>query len=273
MAFHVPQQFTGTVGQSGMLEFYVSGRSFSVLALRFNPTGSFTTAPVFPETGPPAIVPNATINISGLWGGTAGGLVVLALSQSGQGVTGTFNFQSETGSSASGSISGSVLASAFTFTTNHYFDSGGCGSQFGGTLQITGGTMQGTVTVNSDASASCGGPATSLQRQVSVKLAVEQYCGTYNNPGHDAGIFTVLVSSDGSFVGTSTVTNGYMTRMPYSAFAGQVVGNTLTQTSVDQDGSPGLIGSILNGVLSGTFGTGDPSGAVGTFSGSTTGCQ
>jgi len=274
MAFTVPQQFSTTAGQSGMLEFYVSGGSFSVLALRFNPTGSFTTAPVFPETGPPAIVPTAIVNVSGLWGGAGvTTFVVMALSQIGQGVTGAFNTVNASGTLASGTISGSVLASAFTFTTNHFYDSTGCGSQFGGTLQITGSTMQGPVTANSDASAPCGGAATIHQSQVSAKLAVEQYCGTYNNPGHDAGIFTVLVSSDGSFVGNSTVTNGYVTRMPVVAFSGVVVGNTLTQTSVDQDGSPGLIGSILNGVVSGTFATGDPSGAVGTFSGSTTGCQ
>ncbi|HLW75879.1 MAG TPA: hypothetical protein VKS01_02820, partial [Bryobacteraceae bacterium] len=89
----------------------------------------------------------------------------------------------------------------------------------------------------------------------------------------DAGVFTALVSSDGSVVGSSTVTNGYVTRMPFSFFTGQVVGNTFTQTSVDPDGSPGLVGSILNGVMSGTFATGDPIPTIGTFSGSTTGCQ
>jgi len=54
-AFTVPQQFTSTAGQSGLLEFYSATGSISVLALRFNPTGSFTTAPVYPETGSPII--------------------------------------------------------------------------------------------------------------------------------------------------------------------------------------------------------------------------
>ena len=54
-AFTVPQQFTSTAGQSGLLEFYTATGSISVLALRFNPTGSFTTAPVYPETGSPII--------------------------------------------------------------------------------------------------------------------------------------------------------------------------------------------------------------------------
>jgi hypothetical protein len=55
MTFALPQQFSATSGQSGLAEFYTSGASISVLALRFNPTGAFTTAPVYAETGPPVI--------------------------------------------------------------------------------------------------------------------------------------------------------------------------------------------------------------------------
>lgn len=283
MAFTVPQQFSTTAGQSGMLEFYVSGGSFSILALRFNPTGSFTTAPVFPETGPPVIAPGSGTNVSGLWGGTftggratggavASGVLILALSQTGSQVTGSF---ASPESLVSGNISGSVVAGTFDFQSLHYFDSSGCGTQWlSGAAQVTGTTMQGTWTAVNDVSAACGTlpPApNTFPVQFSLNTAAEQFCGTYNNPGHDAGLVTFLVSSDGSFVGSSTPTNGVGTS---TTFAGQVVGNTLTQTSVNQDGSPpGLIGSILNGVLSGTFATGDPSGAVGTFSASTTGCQ
>jgi hypothetical protein len=271
MAFAVPQQFSTTSGQSGLLEFYSASGSFSILALRFNPTGAFTTAQVYLENGPPIVAPGAGTNVSGLWGG--GGFVA-ALNQTGQAVSGTFRNLSPGGAISSGNIIGSVQGTTFNFSTDHYFDNTGCGSQItGASAQVTGVTMAGSLTVNDDVSAACGSGPPVKATAFSLKQAVEEYCGTYNNPGHDAGIFTVLVSSDGSFVGSSTVTNGYVTRTPFSAFAGQVVGNTFTQTSVNQDGSPGLIGSILNGVLSGTFGTGDPSGAVGTFSASTTGCQ
>lgn len=59
-SFELPQQFSATGGQSGLLEFYSANGSFSILALRFNPTGAFTTAPVYSETGPPIIASSAS---------------------------------------------------------------------------------------------------------------------------------------------------------------------------------------------------------------------
>jgi hypothetical protein len=55
MAFALPQQFPETGGASGLMELYTTTGSISLLALRFNPSGGFTTAPVYPETGPPII--------------------------------------------------------------------------------------------------------------------------------------------------------------------------------------------------------------------------
>lgn len=52
MTFTLPQQFTATAGQSGLAEFYASSGTFSMLVLSFNPAGSLTTAPVYPETAP-----------------------------------------------------------------------------------------------------------------------------------------------------------------------------------------------------------------------------
>jgi hypothetical protein len=52
MTFTLPQQFTATAGQSGLAEFYTSSGTISMLALSFNPAGSLTTAPVYPETAP-----------------------------------------------------------------------------------------------------------------------------------------------------------------------------------------------------------------------------
>lgn len=60
-AFALPQQFPATGGHRGLIEFYVAGGRtgttgpFSTLALRFNPTGGFTSAPVYAQSGNPVI--------------------------------------------------------------------------------------------------------------------------------------------------------------------------------------------------------------------------
>ena len=54
IAFTFPAQFTATVGQSGLAEFYTSG-TIALLALNFNADGSLTTAPAYPEAGSPII--------------------------------------------------------------------------------------------------------------------------------------------------------------------------------------------------------------------------
>ena len=60
MAFALPDQLPATAGHSGLAEFYLgSGRAvlgnISMIALRFNPTGGFTTAPVYEQTGAPIV--------------------------------------------------------------------------------------------------------------------------------------------------------------------------------------------------------------------------
>jgi hypothetical protein len=58
MAFVLSQQFPVIAGHLGLAEFYTSsGANISILALRFNPTQSFTAAPVFLQTGPAIITP------------------------------------------------------------------------------------------------------------------------------------------------------------------------------------------------------------------------
>jgi hypothetical protein len=54
-AFELRVLFPGTVGKRGLAEFYVASGSFSIIALRFNPTAAFTSAPVYPQTGAPII--------------------------------------------------------------------------------------------------------------------------------------------------------------------------------------------------------------------------
>jgi hypothetical protein len=61
-AFVLPDLFQETKGKRGLAEFYVASGSFSIIALRFNPTSAFTSAPVYSRAGTPiigAVVTNA----------------------------------------------------------------------------------------------------------------------------------------------------------------------------------------------------------------------
>ena len=55
MAFVLPQQFSPTSGNRGLAEFYSANGSLAIIALRANPTGAFTSAPIYIEAGPPVI--------------------------------------------------------------------------------------------------------------------------------------------------------------------------------------------------------------------------
>jgi len=60
-AFALAEQLPATGGHRGLAEFYVPialrqlAGSLSMIALRFNPTGGFTTAPVYAQSGSPII--------------------------------------------------------------------------------------------------------------------------------------------------------------------------------------------------------------------------
>jgi hypothetical protein len=88
MAFALPEQFSATAGQSGLLEFYSATGSFSLISLRFNPTGGFTAAPVYAESGGPIIVSGVSGiasfngNYTGSFADTAGGTLSGAVSAS-----------------------------------------------------------------------------------------------------------------------------------------------------------------------------------------------
>ena len=50
LAFALPNQLPVTAGHRGLAEFYIdprSGGGLSAIALRFNPSGAFTSAPVY----------------------------------------------------------------------------------------------------------------------------------------------------------------------------------------------------------------------------------
>jgi len=54
LAFVLPSQFTDLSDEAGLAEFYSTG-TFSIIALRANPSGGFTSAPVYFESGAPII--------------------------------------------------------------------------------------------------------------------------------------------------------------------------------------------------------------------------
>lgn len=83
MAFVMGTQFPGTAGKSGLAEFYTSSGSFSIIALRGNPTGGLTSLRVYDETGPPII------STSGGGGGGGGGVPKGDITFAGFGLTKT----------------------------------------------------------------------------------------------------------------------------------------------------------------------------------------
>ena len=61
MTFVLSQQFPVIAGHRGLGEFYSSTGSLSMIALRFNPTQSFTSAPVYFQSGAQVIQPDPGI--------------------------------------------------------------------------------------------------------------------------------------------------------------------------------------------------------------------
>jgi hypothetical protein len=60
-AFELIRLLPDIRGQRGLAELWVESGSFSVIALRFNPTFAFTTSPVYPQSGPPILGESATL--------------------------------------------------------------------------------------------------------------------------------------------------------------------------------------------------------------------
>ncbi len=73
VTFLMPNQFAATTGKSGLAEFYVSSGTISIIALRGNPSGAITSAPVFFETGAPIITTGGGGGGGGGNGGGGGG--------------------------------------------------------------------------------------------------------------------------------------------------------------------------------------------------------
>ena len=173
MAFGLPQQFpAATSNQSGLAEFYSATGAFAIIGLQFNPTGAFTVAPAYSQTGLPIIVtppPSEPLNLTGTWSGTASdssgpGRMTWHLTQNGSAVSGTVNATTPGGTVAfNGTISGIVTSSTLTFTIT--IPAGGIpvlpqctASISGATTNIIGTSMSGTYSgTNSCTSPFTGG--------------------------------------------------------------------------------------------------------------------
>jgi hypothetical protein len=102
MAFVMPQQFASTANQSGLAEFSSSG-TFTMIALRANSTGAFTSEPAFAESGPPII------STTGGGGGGGGGVPAGDITFAG------FSIGKTTGTFGTTEIAGGLIA-AYTPT-------------------------------------------------------------------------------------------------------------------------------------------------------------
>jgi hypothetical protein len=100
LAFVMPTQFPGTADQAGLAEFYVSSGTLSIIALRANPTGGLTSAPVYFETGPPVISAG-----TGSSGGGSGGVPAGDITVAGFNIT-----QTTTSVGVSNSVGGDIGA-------------------------------------------------------------------------------------------------------------------------------------------------------------------
>jgi len=217
-AFTLPQQFPATAGQSGLLELYSSTGSLSTLALRFNPTGSFTTAPVYPETGSPIITASpqpAGISINSSALGLGSLLIVFP------GANGTYGSGSVQGSllgSPAGTYSAtwsSVTVSGQTYTFTGLQTSASSMQRGTGNLaNITSGTL--TVTLGA------GGAVTGSLNLVSTLTTVSgTFTGTYSAESGSLSstpsiTFYVAQNGNDSWSGLLPVPNAGSTDGPFA---------------------------------------------------------
>jgi hypothetical protein len=141
LAFTLPQQFPSTLSQNGLLEFYSSTGSISLIALRFNPSGGFTASPVYAETGAPILDAGASA-FNGTYTGTytssvQSGSVMVTVSN------GTVTVgQPSVGSgtvTATGQVTfGTVVAEGVTCSFTGNFTVSGTGAAGTGTFSCTG---------------------------------------------------------------------------------------------------------------------------------------
>src|SRR5579862_58842 len=130
ITFLMPTQFPGTAGKSGLAEFFVSSGSFSIIELRANPSGAFTAAPVYSESGSPIISTGGGGNGGGGGGGGSSNInptqaEIDAWSARGNYSTGQISFTRSTSYSTTDSIGAGGVTPVTTTTKQDTF-----GAQF-----------------------------------------------------------------------------------------------------------------------------------------------
>lgn len=141
--FNTGDQFAATGNSSGIAEFTTSGGSISVVAIRFNSSGSFTSAPAFDETGA-GIIPITSpgtpsfsqLNMSGSASNTT---FTILVTNPGNGapMVGTLSGKTSGANPTSfTAVWDNVTLNGLTLTFNS-FDSGKSGGFTSGTLTIT----------------------------------------------------------------------------------------------------------------------------------------
>jgi hypothetical protein len=189
LAFATSTQFTAAAAQSGTIEFYDASGSISVLALRFNSSGAFTTAPVYPQTGPPIIQSSsssAAITIAGTApsGNSSAINVAVSLPLS----NGNFGAGSVTGTVTTGSTSSPFIAnwsevtvSGETLTFTGPLNVGSGIFATGSPAEFTSGTMSVTLS-------STGAENGTVSGTIDLVSAVATISGTFT------GTYTSLMA-------------------------------------------------------------------------------
>lgn len=112
-AFVLVDVFHETRGKRGLAEFYVASGSFSIIALRFNPTSAFTSAPVYSRTGTPiigAVVTNApataprTQVIAQVADGADWSTTIVLTNTTTENLTGSLNFRTSIAGAAGATV-------------------------------------------------------------------------------------------------------------------------------------------------------------------------
>jgi hypothetical protein len=157
-AFTLPQQFSSIASTSGLLEFYASTGSFSLIALRFNPTGAFTAAPVFPETGSPVITTGTVAAFNGTYTGT----------YSAAGISGTVTATVNNGTvTVTSPANGTGTVTSNGQTTFGTVLAGGTSCSFTGTFTVT------VATASASGTFTCTSPSVSGTWNVTRGVSVQ----------------------------------------------------------------------------------------------------
>jgi hypothetical protein len=206
MAFELPGKFPVTAGKRGLIEFFSSTGTLSALALRFNASGAFTSAPVYADSGSPII------------GASSGSTPVTAKSLT----------LSATSVAASGTVTGTVTLSAAAPTGGAVVSlssSNRLAATVPTSVTVAAGATTATFTVSAAAlstaqtttlTASYGGSSAAASLSVTAAASSSTswfsqltISGTLQPVGYDSGSFAMRIArSDGNatYANMTTIT-------------------------------------------------------------------